>query len=100
MVRRLFVLLLLSMIVIVDSAFVRPARSTSQERTTQNHIAWVNHTLQRMETIKPGMTRFDLLKDFRTESGLSTGLQPKFVSQNSPYFKLTLPFKPPHTTNH
>ena len=45
MVRRLFVLLLLSMIVIVDSAFVRPARSASQEQTTQDHIAWVNHTL-------------------------------------------------------
>ena len=93
MVRRLFVLLLLSMIVIVDSAFVRPARSTSQERTTQDHIAWVNHTLQRMETIKPGMARFDLLKVFRTEGGLSTGLQRTFVSQDCPYFKVDVEFK-------
>src|SRR6267378_1635880 len=93
MVRRLFVLLLLSMIVIVDSAFVRPARSTSQERTTQDHIAWVNHTLRRMETIKPGMTRFDLLKVFRTEGGLSTGLQRTFVSRDCPYFKVDVEFQ-------
>ena len=93
MVRRLFVLLLLSMIAIVDSAFVRPARSTSQERTTQDHIAWVNHTLKRMETIKPGMTRFDLLKVFKTEGGLSTGLRRRFVSQDCPYFKVDVEFK-------
>ena len=92
MLRRLFVLLLLSMIVIVDSAFVRPARS-SQERTTQDHIAWVHHTLKRMETIKPGMTRFDLLKVFRTEGGLSTGLRRTFVSQDCPYFKVDVEFK-------
>jgi len=93
MVRRLFVLLLLSMILIVDSAFVRPTRSTSQERTTQDHIEWVNHTLQRMETIKPGMTRFDLLKVFRTEGGFSTGLRRTFVSPDCPYFKIDVEFK-------
>ena len=93
MVRRPFVLLLLSMIVIVDSAFVRPARSASQEQTMQDHIAWVNHTLQKMETIKPGMMRFDLLKVFRTEGGLSTGLRRTFVSQDCPYFKIDVEFK-------
>ena len=94
MVRRLFVLLLLSMIVIVDSAFVRPARSASQEQTTQDHIAWVNHTLRKMETIKPGMMRFDLLKVFGTEGGLSTGLRRTFVSQDCPYFKIDVEFQP------
>jgi len=93
MVQRLFVLLLLSMILIVDSASVRPARSASQERTTQDHIAWVNDTLKKMETIKPGMMRFDLLKIFRTEGGLSTGLRRTFVSQDCPYFKVDVEFK-------
>jgi hypothetical protein len=92
MVRRLFVLLLLSMIVIVDSALVQPARS-SQQRTTQDRIAWVSDTLKKMETIKPGMTRFDLLKVFRTEGGLSTPLRRTFVSQDCPYFKVDVEFK-------
>lgn len=93
MVRRLFAILLLPMIVIVDSAFVRPAQSTSQEQATQDHVAWVNHTLKRMETIKPGMMRFELLKVFRTEGGLSTGLRRTFVSQDCPYFKVDVEFK-------
>lgn len=92
MVRRLFILLL-SMTVIVGSAFVRPARSTSHEGITQDHIAWVSQTLKRMETIKPGMTRFDLLKVFRTEGGLSTVLRRTFVSQDCPYFKVDVEFK-------
>ncbi len=93
MIRRLSLLLLLSMVVIVDSAFVRPARSANQERTAQEHIAWVHHTLEKMETIKPGMMRFDLLKVFRTEGGLSTGLRRTFVSQDCPYFKVDVEFK-------
>jgi len=102
MIRRLFVLLLLSMIVIVDSAFVRPARSANQERTTQEHIAWVHHTLEKMETIKPGMTRWDLLHVFRTEGarqtftmgGAPTVLRERFVSQDCPYFKIDVEFQP------
>jgi hypothetical protein len=35
MIGRLFIVLVLSMVVIGDSAFVRPARSASQERTAQ-----------------------------------------------------------------
>jgi len=46
-----------------------------------------------METIKPGMMRFDLLKVFRTEGGLSTGLRRTFVSQDCPYFKIDVEFK-------
>jgi len=46
-----------------------------------------------METIKSGMTRFDLLKVFRTEGGLSTGLQRTFVSRDCPYFKVDVEFK-------
>ncbi len=102
MIRRLFVLLLLSMVVIVDSAFVRPARSANQERTTQEHIAWVHHTLEKMETIKPGMTRWDLLHVFRTEGarqtftmgGAPTVLRERFVSQDCPYFKIDVEFQP------
>jgi hypothetical protein len=46
-----------------------------------------------METIKPGMTRQDLLKVFRTEGGLSTGLRRTFVSRDCPYFKVVVEFK-------
>ncbi len=53
-----------------------------------------------METIKPGMTRWDLLHVFKTEEGVRTrrevgltGLRETFVSQDCPYFKIDVEFK-------
>jgi hypothetical protein len=56
-----------------------------------------------METIKPGMTRWDLLHVFRTEGGVRTMfrkeggppglLRETFVSQDCPNFKIDVEFK-------
>jgi hypothetical protein len=46
-----------------------------------------------MQTIKPGMTRNDLLKVFTIEGGLSTGLQRTFVSRDCLYFKVDVEFE-------
>ena len=46
-----------------------------------------------MQTIKPGMTRQDLLTVFTHEGGLSTGLQRTFVSRDCPYFKVDVEFQ-------
>ncbi len=94
MIRRLFVLLLVSIIVVGGSASFRPAQSASAEPCAQNHEAWLTQVLGKMETIKPGMTRFDLLKVFRTEGGLPRGLRQTFVSQDCPYFKIDVEFEP------
>jgi hypothetical protein len=93
MIRRLLVLVLFSIIAICSLASLRLTHSASQEHGTQDHIAWVTHTLMKMETIKPGMTREDLLKVFKTEGGLSTVLRRTFVSQDCPYFKVDVEFK-------
>ena len=102
MIRRFFVLLLLSIIVIGGSAFVRPTQSASSDPCTQDHAAWLKQVLERMETIKPGMTRWDLMEVFRTEGGRQTfrmegepsALSETFVSQDCPYFKITVEFQP------
>jgi hypothetical protein len=93
MIRRLLALVLFSIIAISTSASLRITYSASQEPCAQDHKAWVAHTLEKMETIKPGMTRQDLLEVFRTEGGLSTGLPRTFVSQDCPYFKVVVEFK-------
>jgi hypothetical protein len=59
--------------------------------------------LEKMETIKLGMTRSDLLKVFRTDGGgrvftsagpgLSTGLRNTFVSQDCSSCKVVVEFK-------
>ena len=93
MSQRLFVLVLLSILAIGGSAPVRSMQSASPEPCAQDHKAWVKHALEQMETIKPGMTRQDLLRVFRTEGGLSTGLRRTFVSRDCPYFKVVVEFK-------
>src|SRR5882762_8038259 len=98
MIRRIPVLALLSILVIGGSASVRPTQSAIQEPCTQDHEAWVTHALEKMETIKPGMTRADLLKVFKTEGGLPPkglqGLRRTFVSRDCPYFKVAVEFEP------
>ena len=101
MIRRFFVLLLLSMIVIGGSASFRPTNSANPEPCVQGHEVWLAHLMEKMETIKPGMTRLDVLKVFRAEGGLPaptpapTGLQrSRFVSQDCPYFKIDVEFEP------
>jgi len=39
------------------------------------------------------MTREELMKVFRTEGGLSTGLHRTFVSRECPYFKVDVEFR-------
>ena len=100
MIRRLFVLLLVSIIVVGGSASIRPAQSASSDPCKQDHAAWLTQVLEKMEAIKPGMTRWDLLHVFRTEEGVPnrrevglTGLRETFVSQDCPYFKIDVEFK-------
>ncbi len=76
-------------------AFVLPALADSERPSAaSDHVAWVEQCLRPMETIKPGMTRSQLLKVFKTEGGLSTRLHRTFVTQDCPYFKVDVEFKP------
>ena len=93
MIRRFLVFASLSIIAIGGSASFRPTQSASTEPCAQDHEAWLTHVLEKMDTIKPGMTRMDLLKVFRTEGGLSTGLRRTFVSRDCPYCKVVVEFK-------
>ncbi|HXJ04144.1 MAG TPA: hypothetical protein VNH65_03545 [Candidatus Acidoferrum sp.] len=104
MIRRLFVLTSLSIIFIGGSAFVRPTQSANPQPCSEEHRAWLKQVMMKMETIKPGMTRWDVLKVFRTEEGVapnsgftvggvpSLGFRETFVSQDSPYFKIDIEF--------
>jgi hypothetical protein len=58
----------------------------------QAHIDWVGKVYERMLTIKPGMTRGQLLQVFQGDGGLSTPLQGRFVSRECLYFKVDVEF--------
>ena len=92
MTRRLLVFSLLSVIAVGG---FRPAQSAAVDMNAQSHEAWLAGILQRVDSIKPGMTRADLLKVFRTNGQPSpemlalTGLRRTFISRDCPYLKLT-----------
>lgn len=90
MVRRLLGLAFLSGVIISGAALVRGRPETAAQR---DHVAWVAEALKRMQTIKLGMTRTDLLKVFTTEGGTFTGLRRTFVSRDCPYFKVDVEFE-------
>jgi|SRR5580704_4011570 hypothetical protein len=92
MIRQLLVLSLLSIIAISASSSAPLKHPATQEPCAQDHQAWVTDALIKMQTIKPGMTRGELLKVFTTEGGTSTGLRRTFVSRNCPYFKVDVTF--------
>jgi hypothetical protein len=68
------------------------SQKLSSESGTRQRVAWVADSLERMQAVKPGMTRADLLKVFTTEGGLSTGLRRTYVYRGCPYFKVDVEF--------
>jgi hypothetical protein len=75
MIRRIFARALFSIIVIGASAFVRPTQLASAEPCALDHDVWLAHLIARMDSIKPGMTRLDLLQVFKPEGGPPTRQQ-------------------------
>ena len=91
MLRRCSILLLFLGTATISPSSLGPTRVQAQ--SPQSHLAWVTDALISMQTVKPGMTRSDLLKVFTTEGGLSTGLQRTFVSRDCLYFKVDVEFE-------
>jgi hypothetical protein len=90
---RWFLALALLSTALIDQNVVRAMPRLGQATASTDHRAWVAETLKRIQTVKPGMTREDLLKVFTTEGGLSTGLRRTFVSRDCPYFKIDVQFQ-------
>ena len=68
----------------------------AQSSAALDHTAWVRTVLTRMLTVRPGMTRADLLRVFAVEGGISTNHDRVYVSRDCPYFKVRFVFTPIH----
>src|SRR6267378_8709926 len=89
--RRLMLLVLLGTIT-GSLASLHARRAQGQDQSSQSHLTWVADALIRMHTIKPGMTRSDLLKVFTTEGGLSTRTHRTYVLKQCPTIKVDVEF--------
>ena len=94
MIYRLCAYALLVVIAIRSSPLLHPASLPAQNSCRQEHNDWVRESLAKMDSIKPGMTREELMKVFTAQSGLSNGLRRTFVSRDCFYFKVDVEFKP------
>lgn len=63
------------------------------EPRPETHTEWITRSLKEMQTVKPGMTRAQLLKVFTTEGGLSTTQARTYVYRECPYIKVDVTFK-------
>lgn len=69
------------------------AFAEGQCNSQPDHIEWVEKSLERMLTIKVGMTRNQLMKIFTTQGGVYTARERQFVSRDCPYFKVNAKFR-------
>jgi len=81
-------------VLIMVTPFQEPALP-AQPCTREDHAAWIADVLKRMETIKPGMTRQELLEVFRQDGGgrlmprYGEGIMhDRFVSRDCSYCKV------------
>jgi len=83
---RLFLLVLLLM--------TAPTMSAQEAHFDSEHAQWIASVIDSIHTIKPGMTRADVLRVFTTEGGLSNRRHRTYVYKECPYIKVTVEFKP------
>jgi hypothetical protein len=65
----------------------------------QKHVQWVDDSLRQMRTIRPGMTRAQLLEVFAPESGLSSPSTGSYVYKGCSYFKVGVRFRLIHPSS-
>jgi hypothetical protein len=78
---------------LVAMGVIRESPLLRQTQSQCDHVAWVAAAMIRMQTIKAGMTRSDLLSAFTPEGGPSTGSRRTYVSRDCPYFKVDVEFQ-------
>ena len=90
MIKRLRMFIVVAIAIGYACSFQANAQTTDP---SDARVMWVGQALVRMLTIKPGMTRGDLLKVFTTEGGISNRVHRTYVSRDCLYFKVDVEFR-------
>ena len=76
-----------------DTAIIDKRKPTDRQQGLENRTEWISECIKRIQSIKPGATRAELLKVFTTEGGLSTRSWRTYVYRQCPYIKVDVEFK-------
>jgi len=93
MIRQVLAFMFFAIMSTCTTGRVEPKQVAPQESCAQKNEDWVRDVLAKMKTIRPGMTRAELLKLFRTEGGFSNALRRRFVNRDCAYFKVDVEFE-------
>jgi hypothetical protein len=77
-----------------DKRIHEALKAAGKLATDADHAEWLAKAMREIATVKPGMTRADLLKVFDEEGGLSTRTQRRYVYRGSLYIKVDVTFEP------
>lgn len=84
---------MLALIAIFSASMAQEVENAQRREQAIKHREWVAKSLSKIQTIKIGATRADLLKIFREEGGLSTRANRTYVYHECPYIKVDVEFK-------
>lgn len=82
--------ILCAIVLMLTATSITPKQTADSDL---EHRKWISSVLESTETIKPGMTREDLLKVFTTEGGISNRFQRTYVYKDCPYIKVRVEFE-------
>jgi hypothetical protein len=78
--------------ILVIGAVAQSELAPTPSQIDKEHTAWIAEVLNATQTIKPGMTRADLMKAFTTEGGLSRTSRRTYVYRHCQYVKIDVKF--------
>ena len=84
----------LALIVTFSASTAQEVENAQRREQAIKHGEWIAKSLSKIQTIKIGAAKADLLKIFREEGGLSTRANRTYVYHECPYIKVDVEFKP------
>jgi hypothetical protein len=92
--RRIAILTILSLLLIPAIGGKLSGQEMGSPKQSEVHTKWIADTLKEIQTIKPGMTRRDLLRVFGEEGGISSRMWHRYIFHDCPYIKVDVEFFP------
>jgi hypothetical protein len=68
------------------------AADTQDKATQQERVKWVSRCMTELQSVKPGMTRAEVEKEFQMDGGLQGYVTVRYIHPECSYFKLDVKF--------
>jgi hypothetical protein len=91
---RILAITLLSAIAMIGASAQQTGAVRPDSTIDEEHTHWLEEVMRSISTIKPGMTRRQLLRVLTTEGGLYSRRVGRYIYKRCPYIKVIVKFQP------